>query len=1087
MLKEQQTDPGEFKNVIDSYRSVTYNFTLACISANQLRNPESYRNNKKLDFVIAQSAGKSAKAMNPDNAGDSQALVETFNKESPGSYDLFLDNLEIDTLMTPTEETGPALGTKVRFDVFEPYSVNGFIEALHVAGVAAGWGGYITATFLLKVDFWGYPDSETSPSNIAKKLPADKYIPIKITKVDIEVTEQGTRYKVAGIPVNEQAFGNPLRLSSARQMTGSNVKEVLKDLETGLNEGAKDNAENERGNEGSKLRHRYKILFPDTPDANESFDLSDSANNKIGKADINKTLKENNVYQFISLKEKENSPNGTDQNKKYDPQKSVVQFAANSDILDIITAVVRDSSYLEDTLKKIKEEAKSDDGMVEYFQVIVNSIPLKKDEVNNIQLYEFQYLVIPYKVHSSKLPDQQKNKFNPKRLKKLVKRKYDYLYGGRNAEILNFKLNFNNLYFQAANPNMGNKPINEHSNTPAPSDNVELTKPVESTDNQSSAETRRLSRQGSVGAGAGRGSAEDPRRLDRNGTPPSQTTPEASSQEDRAAPPRTTPYWELAMAAHRAILESVNLVTGTLEILGDPYFLCTSGMGNYLPKIKNEAVTVDGEANYNSVPVVVELNFRNPIDIGANGFLKFRELAPFSGLYQVIKCHSTFKDGIFKQELKLMRYNGQLEDTNQSEIISQDYKSVPKSSEALEADTAPATVQKAGVKPNEATLASMIQKGSPLTGLPGNLNKFASDGNFIPGLSDYLSGETAGGTTEAAKASAGVLGNALGKVVDFAKTGGSLLAQASGLASGLVPSAGDLVNKASGALGQGVNLINQTAGLGLSVGNNLNGLDPLSAGVRLGSDVLSGVANVGKGLTSPLGDAKDKVSNLFSINGSSLGLDQKSAVINDAISKGISPDLALRSAGSFGLNLPKVGELNPGAMMSKLGLDPGKITGLSGITTDLSSQLKTVLAEVPDDVDIGEAKEQGIVLANLNKQNIKNLPAIAPDIAAPEIEISKTDVIADVKSGLANAEILNQYGLTSALGELKSNIPGSLSNLGNLKSLTSNPLSSVGNALSNAIPGVSDFSKSITAQLGSKTGASPLDKIMADVNKIGQG
>ena len=170
-------------------------------------------------------------------------------------------------------------------------------------------------------------------------------------------------------------------------------------------------------------------------------------------------------------------------------------------------------------------------------------------------------------------------------------------------------------------------------------------------------------------------------------------------------------------------------------------------------------------------------------------------------------------------------------------------------------------------------------------------------------------------------------------------------------------------------------------------------------------------------------------------------------------------------------------------MMSKLGLDPGKITGLSGITTDVSSQLKTVLAEVPDDVDIGEAKEQGIVLANLNKQNIKNLPAIAPDIAAPEIEISKTDVIADVKSGLANAEILNQYGLTSALGELKSNIPGSLSNLGNLKSLNRD----LGLPTGGAIPGVSDFSKSITAQLGSKTGASPLDKIMTDVNKIGQG
>ena len=1042
----KKEEPGEFNNILDSYRAITYNFTLACITPDQLKNPQKYRNKKNLDFVIAKSAGKKVNAMNADAADDDEkSTVEEFNKFSPGAYDLFVDNVEIDTIMAPNEQTGPALGTKVAFEVYEPYSVNGFIEALHVAGKAAGWGGYINACFLLKIEFRGYPDKEIGPTFSSSKIPADKYITIRLTGAEIEVTEQGTRYRCKGIPVNETGFSQPLRLTAATQMKGETVRDVLKDLEKALNEEAEKKAENEKGDQGKKIKNKFKIIFPEEAKPDEALKTDSESNNDIGKAKINETLKENNVYQFPTLKEKENSPKGSDQNRKYDPKNPVVQFAANADILDIITAVVRDSSYLESTLQKIKTEAKDGDGMVDYFQVMVNAIPLKMDETNNLQLYEYQYLVVPYKVHVSKFPDQQHNTFKAKRLDKLVKRKYDYLYGGKNIDVLGFKLNFNNLYFQASPPNMGNKPELEQQNAAAPSNNSEVNKKV-------TEEGKRP---------AGDLKSESPSSI---------ASLEAVSQEDRAAPNKTTPYWQLAVAAHRAILESVNLLTGDLEIIGDPYYLCTSGMGNYLPKIKDTVTTVDGEANFNAAPVVIELNFRNPIDIGTNGFLKFREVAPFSGLYQVLKCKSTFNDGVFKQSLRIMRYNGQLEDRRQKEKLAEPYTTKPKDEESQKPDSAPPTVQKAGVRPNTPQLASLISQGLPINGLPGDLSSVASSDDFVPGITDYLTGETLGGAAEAAKASSGLLGNALGKL--------------QGLGSGL-PSPGSLLSQASGVLGQGINLANQTLVPGLQVGQSLGGIDPLQSGLRLGTGAINDISNSVKGLANNAAGTMSKLSNALTGNGANLGIDQKSAVIKDALGNGISPDLALRTAGSFGLNVPKVGDLNPTAMMSKLGLDPKQLTGLGGAPNDVAKKIKDALKEVPDDVSLSEAGEQGIVLANLNKNTIKNLPAIAPDIAAPEVELPNTDRLA-----AGDPAVLEKFGLSSALGAMKSNIPGGLSNLGNLKNgLPGLPslsgLPNIGSSIGKDIPGVSDFSKSVTANFGSLSGASPLTKLMSKTGSPG--
>jgi hypothetical protein len=231
--------PGENFNILNNYRSVTYNFTLAAISPNDLKNPSSYRD-KKLKYIIAASRGKGPNAMSSDVVPIQTNIVETetireggrvlvtqdkvvgtnidtsgsaavqnFNKLSPGALDLFIDNVEIESVVAPNNQTGPSLSTRIKFEIYEPFSANGFIEAIHVAAVAAGWTGYLGACYLLKVEFLGYSTDDTEPVSEAKTISATKYIPLKLTGAEMEVTEGGTRYRCSGIPYNEADHGNP--------------------------------------------------------------------------------------------------------------------------------------------------------------------------------------------------------------------------------------------------------------------------------------------------------------------------------------------------------------------------------------------------------------------------------------------------------------------------------------------------------------------------------------------------------------------------------------------------------------------------------------------------------------------------------------------------------------------------------------------------------------------------------------------------------------------------------------------------------------------------------------------------------------
>lgn len=1151
--------PGETENVLNRYRNVTYNITLGALTPENLKNPRSYRD-RKLKYVVASSKGKGSGAISADVTArnidifdgpdvrdrggniikkatvvgakediSAKEIVQEFNKVSPGKFDLFIDGLEIETLLAPNKQTGPAIATKVKFEIFEPLSANGFIEALHVSALAAGWTGYLNACYVIRLDFIGYPDDVVEPVADAQVIDATRFFPIKLTGTEMEVTETGTRYRVSAVPFNEAAFANPNKIYTDTSFGGNTVKEVLESLFEGLNKSTRERAAKEKTPEAAKVVDEYQIFFPAMPKPGDSLKI-ETTETEIAKSNINEILRSNAVYKFPPIEQTADATNQSDAETarlnrqagnapaaqanvvgKYNALKNQIQFAKDSNIHEIIEAVIRDSAYFEKVLKDV-EAAKKGDGMIDYFQIMINTVPGPMDTTFNVQTYIYQYIICPYKVHYSKIPGQQNSNFKADSMKTFVKRTYNYLYTGKNIDVLSFRLNFNNLFFQAANPKLANNDMSDTSRAAGASNDVVVKAPTDA--------------------------AKDAQK-DQNDRAQTMASDEAGATNGRGQPIQQNPYYQIAYAAHQAILESVNMMTGEIEILGDPYYIATGGMGNFLPVLKDIAITQTGEANFNNGPVVVKINFRNPIDIDEEtGLARFSKTAvPFSGVYQVLKCQSTLRDGIFKQKMNIMRYNGQIADESKLKPTkAQQYIQDPKPGEQQVVDKAPADVARAGVKPNEGSLVNWLGKGLPTNGLPGQFANLLSGGNLSlktvtgalgPGMNmlnqvnnlasglgigDALTGlnPLAKGIPINVDSLTSLTGNPLSGAAALSQIGNKIRTIAPGNVAGLLQTAD--AQSISGTINDVANAATKVVG-GLSASAGSLATDA--------SALVSNSLNTVKNLNAAelVNNISGKISNVNAGISNSLTPLQKSAVIQDAVEKGIPIDQALRNSELFGVNL-KGFETSGNAIAEKLGIDTAQLSGITGkLDSKIVGELQTVAKELPTNVTLKAVKEQGIILANIGKDALKNIPAIPPKMSAPAPDIpfpassnalsaeERTKVIRDavekgipVDQALRNAAIfgagatakssplasIGAFGKSASdiaagkLSSIQNNLTGAV---GSIKGSVESQFASVQQMLGNPGSGISqveNMGKSVVAKFGSLSGsvASPLEKYM---------
>lgn len=1140
---KEKIDQSEKSNVLNKYRSSTYNFTLSALRKDVVNEPTKYRDTV-LDLIILKSGGKGTQGLSTnvtpvdrisetevttrDRGGNEikekvktttedysgKDLVASFNKNSPGRFDMFIDGVEIDTVMTFSKESGSTMPTSLRFKVMEPYSINGFIEALHVSAVAAGYPNYTEASYLLKMEFVGYSDNDTQSlkgSNVVEN--STRYFPIKFTGIEVEVGEKGTSYRCAAVPWNDVAFGQANILKRPITMAGKSVAAILKDFANKLNNQIADDDKKAKTSENSKIHDEYEIVFPVR--TSSGFDYTQT--NEIGGSDLETILRDSAIFKFPDPGKPQQTQ--TPQQKDAAPEEvklhpSVgtppqIQFAENQQINEIISAVIRDSEYVKNILKEKKIDP---NGFVDYFAIkadVTNKPEI--DAVARKPFQKFRYSIIPYKVHFTKIPSLASQKYNADGINKLSLREYNYIYTGKNVDVLNFKLNFNSLFFEAIPSGL--------SNNDQPGSRDSAGQPNDTKSQLAGDDIKNLQTdQNPTGT------------LKQIGLPNVMDGANAGQRSD-------DPYYNLARNVHSAIIDSgASMIKGEIEILGDPLYLVTGGIGNYDSKPSGiQGLTTDGEADHLQGEVLITINFRNPIDIqplNKGGTFYFEsEKLPFSGVYRVLKVQTTFNEGVFKQRLIIVRYPGQIIGKTKETLITDKSQDTPKEG----AQTLPSTtlgVNQGGAPVSEADAMDLKMRGLPSPGLPGVLSNFTGAIGGLGGQATSLLNQVSGAVSRGLNGLAGansVFGGSIPGGVDQLASG--IRMKASGLISSVQAGAASViqagktlessfsVNGAASSLASDVtnkataaaNLI-AIKGSGIGEGASIlvnKSISSISSQIGdstvAASDLVKTTAQLPTNITLITGKVKDLSSSALS-SVSSLGQADASKIISNVGNK----------ITSLTSGVPT----DPTAIAAKFGINPTQLSGLGGdLQSKVLSQLSDLSKKIPEDTDLSIATAKGLSLNYVPSDKIKNIPATSSYLTAPKPELDQKFLAEITKTGgpqaLANAfgvsdvknisaDLLPTESVKSLLTQVSSGIKNPLSSLsGNfnlsdvsalgskvngakdllnsvsptLGSVESN-LASVASKVGNAGTEIRSLSNSVSSKFGSITaGTSPLDKL----------
>lgn len=679
-LAPTSTKNEKIPNPLRNYNHYNYIVTLGSLSVSEVSDPSSLRSAGSFQNVIVRSAG-----------GMLDRRVQTAD-EGNEHAEYFIDDIEVDAVIAPNQNTRVATGTTVKFSVNEPYSMGKFIETLMLSANLSGFAKYTTAPYCLQIEFAGWDEYGERDVNYYGDA---FYMPIMITRVDFDVTDQGSVYNVEAVVYNEVAMQDHInQLKTPTSIFGKTVHEVLQSGKTSLSNVLNGRIEflEGSGSDDQFIRgyDRYVIAFPKNKnDLSKQISSAKSVSVSSATTVVNNIVEE--TYQnsdsedtntitvvntsppqsYISLKNWaedeanmneigkslliEDASNGSDQ--QTDEARTIVDDGLRGPVRtkstikergekfsyhqgDRITNVI-ESVLISSVYGRENPSAESQEGFKKWFRIETqvffdpstdNSVIQQIGRPRRIYVYS----VHPYVTHEARHLSSGQRPANIQGVKNAAKKEYNYFYTGQNEDVLDFNINFNNAYFNSvladfaqSSPGPEDKLLNTNDIVPTGIGETKIS--VRDSDNFEAVPTTEQHISSLYAVSGGRRSTYDAIRE------------------------------KIAQQFHDRLINSpVDMITAEMDIWGDPYFI-PSELGNYSPALDNSSLNQDGTMSYINNEVFVVVNFRTPIDyLTYGGTMDFPdESRTFSGLYQVWAVTNSFSGGEFRQTLKLIRIPGQ--------------------------------------------------------------------------------------------------------------------------------------------------------------------------------------------------------------------------------------------------------------------------------------------------------------------------------------------------------------------------------------------------------------------------------------------
>lgn len=648
-------------NPLHSFASYTYIFTLYAMNSSSINSPGG-------TFfpglpVICRSG-----------SGNPNARINT----EMGKQEFYIDKVVIDSLWGFNGKTGNSIAQQISFEVIEPYSMGGFVEAMQAATYKMGFNTYVSAPFCLQVQFMGISQdgSMTAVPNTTKSYS------MIFEDVDMEVTNSGSKYRVKAIPVAESALRHSsIKITSELSFSGKTVEETLSSGKDSLvavynrrlKEIASDNGFGDQpdqiaitfptdlssgssagssipgfGPELSVLPTVQNLAAGATSSVLSSLGLSGTAGggflssggmNELGASKLGYGPTREGMAVSSGAESYDEKNKTFDQSKvTKDAAESSFSVSQNSTIINAINQVLLSSEYAAKVLKQQPDGA----GMDKMWIIIpavyfVDSISTYANTGRKPKL--MVYKVYPYKVNrfaNMALPGVGSGSVFQNLFNATAKR-YEYLYTGKNTNIKDLKIRVNPTFMLVL-----------------ASDNNRRAQDVELAPDNNSVVDNFVDILSTVGKVVVSPLKSMINQVGFFGT-------FASSDQNGGGGEETESH-----RAARNFFDTMQYGTAlaelNMQIVGDPYWMTSSGTGNsFAGASQYDNLGTDMSVNPYSGEVDFYLHFRVPSDVNqSTGLMDFSSgtaAQQYTGLYKVQKVKHTFADGEFYQDINALRRN----------------------------------------------------------------------------------------------------------------------------------------------------------------------------------------------------------------------------------------------------------------------------------------------------------------------------------------------------------------------------------------------------------------------------------------------
>jgi len=648
-------------NPLFDYASYDYVIGIASITDKWCQDPDNtYRKGMRAPLIC-----KSA-SIDPTNRV----------KTPYGAFEFYIDDLKINSQIGMEAGANTNAVGNITFKIIEPYSMGLLPIALQTAAQKNDHGNWNEAPFLLTIDFRGNKEN----GSMASIPTTGRQIPFHFTNLTMKVNEQGSVYDCQGLVYNHHALSDAhTKFKSDMAIAGRTVQEVLqtgeKSLQAVINQKLKDVAvTNKIAKQDQVLIIFPKELATNKGGTSKSTDQANQTQNSptvspiaevdqsiLTKLSVAQGPNGDLIQSSASLNGIGRASMGFDETRKGDapmskdtdvydatnkinhrskspvnPQFSDFKFRQDTDILNAISQVIMQSTYITQSLDPANITPEGYKGWWNIDVQMYNNGPVNAATGTKPKL--LVYRVCEYQVHASSgqvAPNSKPPGYE--QLKKQAVKQYNYIYTGKNVDVIKFEIAYHANFKNLMSPDAGKK-----------TQDVQNKGSEGATEKDTSGNSLPVGQQPSKTPG---------------------TTPTAISftkslfgSDKLGGGGNETEATRAARAFNDSITKGQDMIKLDLEIIGDPYFIMQSGTGNYTAQpTQYSNLNADGSINHQSGEVDILVNFRTPVDINqSTGLYDFGKnssapVAMFSGLYMVRRIESTFSKNEFKQKLQLQR------------------------------------------------------------------------------------------------------------------------------------------------------------------------------------------------------------------------------------------------------------------------------------------------------------------------------------------------------------------------------------------------------------------------------------------------